>query len=197
MSFSPIVSGILDNLFFFLAFVSEYRRIVISSLARSPQQFPRNLSSPLIVRSRHLIAPPLEIEIALLLSFYPPVPFPYFPSETRKTLYRLIYVLPNSFYDLRYLSPVSFIYLFDTGNQNTALSPFHFYYENFFHFSLSEYGLPSNICSSRRTHSNKKRRSHNHSHISSLLRQGITNIHLYFYVPPFNSLPSFIGLTHT
>lgn len=82
--------------------------------------------------------------------------FSYFPLETRETLYPLIYVLPIPFYELRYLFPVSSIYFFDTGIQNTALfSSFHFYYENFFHLSHSlKNGLPSNICSSRRTHSN-------------------------------------------
>lgn len=65
--------------------------------------------------------------------------FSYFPLETRETLYPLIYVLPIPFYELRYLFPVSSIYFFDTGIQNTALfSSFHFYYENFFHLSLSE-----------------------------------------------------------
>ena len=105
--------SILDLLFFFLASVSEYRRMVISSLARSPHsQFPRNLSSPLIVRFRHVITPPLEIENALLPSFYPlsidPDPFPWQHAKLCTVL--STYILPIPFYDLHFLFPVSFIY---------------------------------------------------------------------------------------
>lgn len=119
--------------------------------------------------------------------------FSYFPLETRETLYPLIYVLPIPFYELRYLFPVSSIYFFDTGIQNTALfSSFHFYYENFFHLSHSlKNGLPSNICSSRRTHSNHPPKIS--SHLTAASSRNHKHTFIFFYVPPSFAL---YGLMH-
>lgn len=70
------------------------------------------------------IAPPLEIENALLLSFYPPFfvihrrqlsASLFFHGNTRTSVPSYLRIKPIPFHDLRYPLPVSFIYLFDTG----------------------------------------------------------------------------------
>jgi len=137
---SPIVSSILDYLFFFLAFVSEYRRIVIS-LARSPHLA---ISTESLITTHHSFSLPhrsstrnRKCSTAALLSAFPCLIFLW---KHAKLCTLLSTYYPSHFTNFVIFSLcLPFIYFLDTGNQNTALfSSFHLYYENFFHLSLSE-----------------------------------------------------------
>jgi hypothetical protein len=155
---SPIVSSILDDLVFFLAFVPEYRRIVISSLARSPHLA---ISTESLITTHHSFSSPhrsstrnRKCSTAVLLSASPLAS----PSLIFLWKHAKICTLLSTYYPSHFTNFVIFSLCLLFISLIQGIKTRHYSHLSIFITKISSIslknGLPSNICSSRRTHRN-------------------------------------------